>query len=169
METLITKEGAPWGILSSLWITLGIAFLACTALFAWLYPVYHTHNLAAEKLLGRLSALPLPPDSRIQRKDWEIGGYEGAGTLCEAAAFIIVRSNAPKESVLSFYKDNFPPSAREVTGDYHIAPFDELPPVEVPYGVSDLAEHMPPSQKASTYAIWIILPIGDRSWDIRSW
>jgi hypothetical protein len=140
-----------------------------TALPACCVPLYLSHNAAAKHLLANLLKLPLPSGATSGTRDWDIGAYEGASNLCEATAFIIIKSDAPKESVLDFYKTHFPASDREVDGEYYVASFDNLPQVEVPSEISDLVEHTAPDQRSATYAVWIILPIDEDSWDIRGW
>jgi len=84
-------------------------------------------------------------------------------------AFIIIKSNEPKESVLDFYKTHFPASDFEIDGEYYVASFDDLPQVRVPSEITNLAEHTAPNQRSSTYAVWMLLPVEDRGWDIRGW
>jgi hypothetical protein len=147
-----------------LFVLVGIA-----ALFIWIAPLYFSHNTAAEQLLAKLNKLPLPANAAKSDQGWNVGGYEGASTLCEAMAFVIIKSNEPKQDVLDFYKTHFPPSDFETDGEYYVASFDNLPQVRLPSDIPDLAEHTAPNQRSTTYAVWIILPVEDRGWDIRGW
>lgn len=140
-----------------------------TALLVCYAPLYLAHNRAAQHCLDALSKLPLPPDATFATKDWEIGTYEGASQLCEAAAFIVIKSDAPKERILDFYHTRFPALGKELDADCYVASLDNLPQVEVPSGITTLAEHSASNQKSSTYAIWVILPLENMSWDIRGW
>jgi len=146
-----------------------ILAVGITVLLVCCAPLYLSHNAAAQHLLAKLNKLPLPPNAITSNQGWDVGGYEGASTLCEATAFIIIQSNEPKESVLDFYKTHFPASDFEVDGDYYVASFDNLPQVRVPSEITELAKHTAPNQRSSTYAVWMILPVEDRGWDIRGW
>ncbi len=153
-----------------LFVILGMIFLiGIIALGIHVIPIYLSHNSAAQHCLDALSKLPLPPNATSGTKDWEIGGYEGAGQLCEAMAFIVIKSDAPKDNILDFYNTRFPALGKELGADCHVVSFDNLPDYGTPSEITTLAEHTALNQRSSTYAIWVILPLEDRSWDIRGW
>ena len=89
--------------------------------------------------------------------------------MCEAAAFIVIKSDAPKERILDSYNTRFPALSKELEADWNGASFDNLPQVEVFSEITTLAEHTAPSQRSSPYAVWVILPVDENSWDIRGW
>jgi hypothetical protein len=149
---------------------LGILILvAIAALLICFSPLYLAHNRVAQHLLTNLNKLPLPPNATAIKEGWNVGGYEGASTLCEAVAFVAVRSNEPKESVLDFYIKHTPAPSDIADNEYYVAALDNLPEVRVPSEISDLAKHATPEDRGTTYAVWIIQPVEDQGWDIRAW
>lgn len=150
---------------------LGVIFLiGLIALFLHVIPIYQSHNRAAEEVLNCISNEPLPANTIVMGKDWEVGAYEGASNLCEAAAFIVVKSEEPKERVFEFYKSRFPAMGKKVDSDFHIASLDDLPSLtNIPGNISRMATSMTPTERKITYVIWGIRAVDELGWDIRSW
>jgi hypothetical protein len=140
------------------------------AVAIYVVPIYQSHNRAAREVLSSILSEPLPPNTTITKKDWEVGAYEGASNLCEAAAFVVIKSEEPKENILEFYKSRFPAMGKKVDSDFYIASLDDLPPLQnIPGNIDQMAASMTPSDRKVTYVIWGICPVDELGWDIRGW
>ena len=148
----------------ALMILMGI-----TALLVCCGPLYLSHNRTAQHLLLVLNRVDLPPNTVSENREWNVGGYEGASTACEALAYIIIKSDEPRESVLKFYNNRFPAiEKQESDADCYVASFDQLPP-ETPSDITDICAATPLNQRRTTHAVWMKQTVEVQAWDIRGW
>jgi hypothetical protein len=152
------------------WIAAIAVLAGLIALIVHVVPIYKHHNRAAQEVLEVLTSAPLPPDTSVLERDWNISSYEGAGNLCEAGAFIVIQSETPREKVFAFYQGLFPAMGARVDSNFHIAPLDHLPPLTaVPGDIDQIAGHLSPEERKITYIVWGIRPLGELGWDVRGW
>jgi hypothetical protein len=132
-------------------------------------PLYFSHNRTAQHLLGVLNNVDLPPHTSTVDRQWDVGGYEGASTACEALAYIVIKSDEPRDDVLKFYNDRFPAiQKQEIDADCYVAPFDQLPPL-TPSNIRDACAKISPDQRKTTYAVWMKQVVESQAWDVRGW